>query len=52
MKRVETVGKVRPHVRAKIVNPDGNVVDIGKPGELLVAGYLLQKGYGNSLMKQ
>jgi len=26
------------------VDNDGNVVDVGKPGELIVAGYLLQKG--------
>ena len=44
IKRVETVGKVQPHVRAKLVDNDGNVVDVGKPGELIVAGYLLQKG--------
>ncbi|KAF8273702.1 hypothetical protein EI94DRAFT_1776296 [Lactarius quietus] len=43
--RVETVGKVRPHVSAKIVDPAGNVVPVNTPGELLVSGYLLQKGY-------
>ncbi|KAH8993632.1 acetyl-CoA synthetase-like protein [Lactarius hatsudake] len=43
--RVETVGRVRPHVSAKIVDPAGNVVPINTPGELLVSGYLLQKGY-------
>lgn len=45
IKRVETVGKVQPHVKAKIIDLDGNVVDIGKPGEICIAGYLLQKGY-------
>jgi len=45
IKRVETVGKVQPHVKAKIIDGDGNVVDVGKPGEICVAGYLLQKGY-------
>ena len=29
VKRVETVGKVQPHVRAKIVDSDGNIVPIG-----------------------
>jgi acyl-CoA synthetase (AMP-forming)/AMP-acid ligase II len=43
--RVETVGKVRPHVSAKIVDPAGDVVPVNTPGELLVSGYLLQKGY-------
>ena len=47
LKRVETVGKVLPHVKAKLVDPEGRVVPIGTPGELLVAGYPLQKGYWN-----
>ena len=42
--RVETVGKIRPHVSAKIVGPAGDVVPVNTPGELLVSGYLLQKG--------
>ncbi|KAH9974146.1 hypothetical protein BGW80DRAFT_1305506 [Lactifluus volemus] len=45
--RVETVGRVRPHVSAKIVDTAGNVVPINTPGELLVSGYLVQKGYWN-----
>ncbi|KAL1694039.1 hypothetical protein GGG16DRAFT_122877 [Schizophyllum commune] len=47
IKRVETVGRVQPHVKAKIVDSDGNVVPVGTPGQLLVAGYLLQRGYWN-----
>lgn len=43
--RVETVGKVRPHVMAKVVDLAGNVVPVNTPGELLVSGYSLQKGY-------
>ena len=43
-KRVETVGTVQPHVQAKIVDPEGKVVPVGVPGEICVAGYLLQKG--------
>ncbi|KII91201.1 hypothetical protein PLICRDRAFT_173092 [Plicaturopsis crispa FD-325 SS-3] len=45
IKRVETVGKVQPHVKAKIVDSEGNIVPIGKPGEICISGYLLQKGY-------
>ncbi|TFY79539.1 hypothetical protein EWM64_g4473 [Hericium alpestre] len=45
IKRVETVGRVRPHVKAKVVDEEGNVVPVGTPGELLVSGYLVQKGY-------
>ena len=43
-KRVETVGKIQPHVTAKVVDSDGNIVPVGTPGEVVVAGYLLQKG--------
>ena len=42
---METVGKVRPHVLAKVVDPAGSVVPVDTPGELVVSGYLLQKGY-------
>ncbi|PCH44870.1 acetyl-CoA synthetase-like protein [Wolfiporia cocos MD-104 SS10] len=45
IKRVETVGKVMPHVKAKIVNQEGEIVPIGSPGEIAVTGYVLQKGY-------
>ncbi|KAK2461010.1 hypothetical protein APHAL10511_006951 [Amanita phalloides] len=44
-KQVETVGRVQPHVKAKIVDPASNVVPVGTPGEICIAGYLLQKGY-------
>jgi len=43
--RTESVGKPHPHVRAKIVDEDCNIVPIGTPGEICVSGYLLQKGY-------
>ncbi|KAJ7695457.1 acyl-CoA synthetase [Mycena rosella] len=45
IKRVETVGRVQPHVKAKLIDPEGNVVPVGTPGEICIAGYLLQKGY-------
>ncbi|KAJ7484755.1 acyl-CoA synthetase [Mycena latifolia] len=45
IKRVETVGRVQPHVKAKLLDPDGNIVPVGTPGEICIAGYLLQKGY-------
>ena len=44
LQRTETVGKVQPHVKAKIIDGNGDVVPIGTPGELCIAGYLLQKG--------
>lgn len=45
IKRVETVGRPLPHVRAKIVNEQRETVPLGTPGEILVSGYLLHKGY-------
>jgi len=45
-KRIETVGTILPHTRAKIVKPGTNeILPIGQRGELCVSGYLLQKGY-------
>jgi fatty-acyl-CoA synthase len=46
-KRTSTVGMVHPHVEAKIVNTNGNVVPRGEIGELLTRGYLVMKGYWN-----
>ncbi|GAB1523529.1 hypothetical protein RhiTH_006679 [Rhizoctonia solani] len=50
--RIESVGKVQPHVRAKVIDEHGAIVPvdatispIGTPGELCISGYLLQKGY-------
>ncbi|KAJ5647414.1 hypothetical protein N7490_003786 [Penicillium lividum] len=46
-KRVNTVGKLMPHVEAKIVNPVNrkDILPIEARGELAVSGYLLMKGY-------
>jgi acyl-CoA synthetase (AMP-forming)/AMP-acid ligase II len=44
-KRIETVGTILPHTKAKIVKPGTTeVLPLGQRGELCVAGYLLQKG--------
>ena len=45
LKRVETVGRVQPHVKAKLVDKEGNVVPVNTPGEICIAGYLVQKGW-------
>jgi len=43
---------VQPHVKAKIIDSEGKIVKVGRPGEICVAGYLLQKGYaGTSVPK-
>lgn len=46
-KRINTVGRLLPHVRAKVVNASdwSQTLDIGQRGELAVSGYLLMKGY-------
>jgi fatty-acyl-CoA synthase len=45
-KRVSTVGRIHPHVEAKVVDPDtGRIVPRGTPGELCTRGYLVMLGY-------
>jgi len=44
-RRVSTVGRIHPHVEAKIVDPQGRVVPRGVSGELLVRGYSVMRGY-------
>ena len=45
--RVETVGRVHPHVEVKIVDAQGHTVPRGTPGELLTRGYGVMLGYWN-----
>ena len=44
-KRISTVGRAMPHTSAKVVDPQGQTLERGIPGELCVSGYCLQKGY-------
>ena len=48
-KRVSTVGRLLPHVCAKIVDSRDRrkILGIGEKGELVVSGYLLMKGHWN-----
>ena len=46
-RRVSTVGRVMPHVEAKIVDAEGRIVPRGTAGELLTRGYLVMLGYWN-----
>ncbi|MEX0340431.1 MAG: AMP-binding protein [Arenibacterium sp.] len=43
--RVETVGRVQPHVECRVVGPEGQTLPVGQQGELLTRGYLVMKGY-------
>ncbi len=44
-KRCETVGRIHPHLEAKITDADGQIVAVGKQGELCTRGYSVMKGY-------
>jgi fatty-acyl-CoA synthase len=45
-KRVSTVGRIHPHVEAKVIDPDsGRILRRGGPGELCTRGYLVMLGY-------
>lgn len=44
-RKLETVGRVLPHVTAKVVDTNNRILPVGVPGEICVSGYLLQQGY-------
>jgi fatty-acyl-CoA synthase len=44
-RRVSTVGRILPHVEAKIIDSEGRIVPRGAAGELLTRGYLVMLGY-------
>ncbi len=44
-RRVGTVGKIQPHLEAKIVDHAGQCVGIDTDGEILVRGYSVMMGY-------
>ena len=43
--RVTTVGRIQPHLEAKIVDAQGEILPRGSPGEILVKGYSVMLGY-------
>lgn len=44
-KRCETVGRIHPHLEARIIGPDGQIMPVGEQGELCTRGYSVMKGY-------
>jgi fatty-acyl-CoA synthase len=45
-KRVSTVGRIHPHVEAKVIDPaTGRILPREAPGELCTRGYLVMLGY-------
>ena len=44
-RRVSSVGRIHPHVQAKVVDPQGRMVPVGTPGELCLRGYLVMRSY-------
>ena len=44
-RRVTSVGRVHPHVEAKVVDAEGRIVPVGVEGELLIRGYCVMPGY-------
>ena len=45
--RVETVGRIQPHVEIKIIDAGGNTVPVGERGEVCTRGYSVMRGYWN-----
>lgn len=50
-KRVSTVGRIHPHVEAKIVDAQGQPLPIGVEGELLIKGYSVMHAYWNDAQR-
>ncbi len=44
-RRVSTVGRIQPHVQAKVVDEQGRMVPVDVAGELCVRGYLVMRSY-------
>ena len=44
-RRVATVGRIQPHVQAKVIDENGRMVPVGTAGELCIRGYLVMRTY-------
>lgn len=46
-RRVATVGRIQPHLEAKIIDSSGKIVPRGSKGEICTRGYSVMHGYWN-----
>ncbi|MGY1531254.1 AMP-binding protein [Luteimonas sp. A649] len=46
-RRIDSVGRIHPHVEVRIVDGGGSTVPCGTIGELLTRGYSVMRGYWN-----
>jgi fatty-acyl-CoA synthase len=44
-RRVTSVGRIHPHVEAKVIDTEGRILPVGQRGELLTRGYCVMLGY-------
>jgi fatty-acyl-CoA synthase len=44
-RRIQTVGRIHPHLEAKVVDPRGQTLPIDESGELMIRGYSVMLGY-------
>lgn len=44
-RRVDSVGRIHPHLEVKLVDRDGHIVPLGSTGELCTRGYSVMLGY-------
>jgi len=44
-RRVTTVGRIQPHMEAKVIDAEGKTLPRGTPGELCTRGYAVMIGY-------
>ena len=47
----ETIGRVHPHLKCKVVDEKGQTVPPGVSGEMMVKGYSVMRGYWNDPKK-
>ena len=44
-RRLDSVGRIQPHIEARLIDEHGQVVPVGTPGQICVRGYNTMVGY-------